>query len=59
MSVCSKYSSLAGLEVTEKFDLIYYSGWVGGWVAGWVGGRVAGWVAGESGIKANLSLRLS
>ena len=46
------FSFLAGLEVTEKFDLIYYSGWVGGWVAGWVGGRVAGWVAGESGIKA-------
>ena len=49
------FSSLAGLEVTEKFDLIYYSGWVGGWV----GGRVGGWVAGESGINANLSLSLS
>ena len=30
-------SSLAGLEVTEKFDLIY---WVGGWLAGWVGGLI-------------------
>ena len=30
--------SLAGLEVTEKFDLIYYSGLVAVWVAGWVGG---------------------
>ena len=53
------FSSLAGLEVTEKFDLIYFFGWLGGWV----GGRVAGWlggrVAGESGIKANLSLSLS
>ena len=29
--------SLAGLEVTEKFDLIYYSGLVAVWVAGWVG----------------------
>ena len=45
------FSSLAGLEVTEKFDLIYYSGWVGGWPGGWV--------AGESGINANLSLSLS
>ena len=45
------FSSLAGLEVTEKFDLIYYSGWVGGWVGGWL--------AGESGINANLSLSLS
>ena len=44
------FSSLAGLEVTEKFDLIYFFGWVAGWVGGWVGG---GWVAGESGIKAN------
>ena len=41
------FSSLAGLEVTEKSDLIYF--------LGWVGGRVAG----ESGIKANLSLSLS
>ena len=41
------FSSLAGLEVTEKFDLIYYYGWVGGLVAG------------ESGINANLSLSLS
>ena len=49
------FSSLAGLEVTEKFDLIYFFGWPGGRV----GGRVAGWVAGESGIKANLSLSLS
>ena len=46
------FSSLAGLEVTEKFDLIYFFGWLGGW-------RVGGWVAGESGIKANLSLNLS
>ena len=49
MSV-KNFSSLAGLEVTEKFDLIYFFGWVAGWVGGWVGG---GWVAGESGIKAN------
>ena len=35
------FSSLAGLEVTEKFDLISFFGWVGGQVAG------------ESGIKAN------
>ena len=53
------FNSLAGLEVTEKFDLIYYSrkvaGWVGVWPVGWPGG----WVAGESGINANLSLRLS
>ena len=39
------FSSLAGLEVTEKFDLIYFFGWLGGWV----GGQVAG----ESGIKDN------
>ena len=45
------FSSLAGLEVTEKFDLIYFFGWPGGWP----GGRLAG----ESGIKANLSLSLS
>ena len=45
------FSSLAGLEVTEKFDLIYFFGWPGGWP----GGRVAG----ESGIKAYLSLSLS
>ena len=45
------FSSLAGLEVTEKFDLIYFFGGLGGWP----GGRVAG----ESGIKANLSLSLS
>ena len=32
------FSSLAGLEVTEKFDLIYFFGWPGGWVAGWPGG---------------------
>ena len=32
------FSSLAGLEVTEKFDLIYFFGWLGGWVAGWVRG---------------------
>ena len=30
------FSSLAGLEVTEKFDLIYFFGWVGGRVAGWL-----------------------
>ena len=53
------FSSLAGLEVTEKFDLIYFFGWPGGWVGGRVAGWVAGWVAGESGIKANLSLSLS
>ena len=39
------FSSLAGLEVTEKFDLIYFFGWPGGWP----GGRVAGWVAGWPG----------
>ena len=39
MSVLN-FSSLAGLEVTEKFDLIYFFGWLGGWVAGWV----AGWL---------------
>ena len=26
------FSSLAGLEVTEKFDLIYFFGWLGGWL---------------------------
>ena len=43
------FSSLAGLEVTKKFDLIFTfsTGWVGGWGAG------------ESGTKANLSLSLS
>ena len=46
------FSSLAGLEVTEKFDLIYYSGWVGGQVGGLLE-KV------ESGINANLSLSLS
>ena len=41
------FSSLAGLDITEKFDLIYFF-------------RVAGWVAGwKSGIKANISLSLS
>ena len=35
-------SSLAALEVTEKFDLIFYSGWVGGWP--WPGGWVGGWL---------------
>ena len=53
------FSSLAGLEVTEKFDLIYFFGWPGGWPVGWLGGWPGGWVAGESGIKANLSLSLS
>ena len=38
------FSSLAGLEVAEKFDLIYFFGWPGGRVGGWVGGRVAGWL---------------
>ena len=33
------FSSLAGLEVTEKFDLINYSGWVGGWPGGSVAGE--------------------
>ena len=38
----------------------YCPGWVGGRVGGLVGCLVGGWgVAGESGIKANLSLRLS
>ena len=37
----SQLLDVAGLEVTEKIDLIYFFGWV------------AGWVAGESGIKAN------
>ena len=49
------FSSLADLEVIEKFDLIYYSGWAGGRVGGWPGG----WVAGETEIKAKLSLSLS
>ena len=53
------FSSLAGLEVTENYFFGWLGGWPGGWVAGWVGGWVGGWVAGESGIKANLSLRLS
>ena len=53
------FSSLAGLEVTEKFDLIYFFGWPGGRVVGWVAGWVGGLVAGESGIKANLSLSMS
>ena len=30
------FSSLAGLEVTEKFDLIYFFGWPGGWPGGWL-----------------------
>ena len=34
--VLQNFSSLAGLEVTEKFDLIYFFGWPGGWVAGWL-----------------------
>ena len=38
------FSSLAGLEVTEKFDLIYFFGWPGGWLGGRVGGWVAGWL---------------
>ena len=46
MSVLN-FSPLAGLEVTEKFDLIYFFGWVGGRV----GGRVAGLIR----IKANLT----
>ena len=33
--------------MTEKIDLIYFFGWV------------AGWVAGESGIKANTEFELS
>ena len=37
------FSSLAGLEVTEKSELIYSSGWVAGWVGGWVAGWLAGW----------------
>ena len=41
------FSSLAGLEVTEKFDLIYFFGWPGGRVGGWPGGRVAGWLGGR------------
>ena len=44
-------ATLAGLKVTEKFDLINFFCQV----AGWPGGQVAG----ESGIKANLSLSLS
>ena len=40
------FISLAGIEVTEKFDSIYFFGCVGGRVAG------------ESEIKANLSLSL-
>ena len=35
------FSSLAGLEGTEKFD---FFGWPGGWVAGWPGGGLAGWL---------------
>ena len=42
------FSSLAGLEETEKCDLIYR---LGGWLVGQV--------AGESRIKANLSFSLS
>ena len=34
------FSSLAGLKVTEKFDLIYFFGWPGGWVG--CGGYVLG-----------------
>ena len=30
------FSSLAGLEGTERFDLIYFFGWPGGRVAGWL-----------------------
>ena len=30
------FSSLAGLEVTEKFELIYFFGWLSGWPGGWV-----------------------
>ena len=41
------FSSLAGLEVTEKFESTF--------LAGWVGGRVTG----ESVIRANLSLSLN
>ena len=41
MSV-ENFSSLVDLEVTEKFELVYFFGWVGDQVAG------------ESGIKANL-----
>ena len=43
------FSSLAGLEVTERFDLIYFFGW-----PGWVGGRVAGWLE-----KVEFELKLS
>ena len=28
--------SIAGLEVTEKFDLIYFFGWVAWWLGGWL-----------------------
>ena len=44
------FSSLAGLEVTEKFDLIYFFRWVGGRVGGWPGGWVGG--LSETGNKA-------
>ena len=40
------FRSLADLEVTEKFDLIYFFGWLGGWQGGQVGGWPGGWVAG-------------
>ena len=58
MSV-QNFSSLAGLKVAEKFDLIYFFGWLGGWPVGLVGVWPGWWVSGKSGIKANLSLSLS
>ena len=37
LTVCvQNFSSLAGLEVTEKFDSIYYSSWVGGRKGEWL-----------------------
>ena len=38
------FSSLAGLEGTEKFDLIYFFGGAGRGPSGWPGGWVAGWL---------------
>ena len=61
MSV-QNFSSLAGLDITEKFDLIYFFGWLGGWLAGKVELRLTSalvWVEVEFTISTSIWVDLN